>query len=147
MALLTVSKLGAMVGASADTLRYYERIGLLRAPERTPSGYRVYDHEAIDRLGFIKGSQRLGLRLEEIKELLAIKDGGVCPCEHTRALLERRAVQLDEELASMSRLRDDIARMLDEFPDTGPSEALCGDDLLQLGTTRRSNEAKKRGEQ
>lgn len=146
MALFTVSKLGDLVGTSADTLRYYERIGLLPPPDRTPSGYRVYGEDSIDRMTFIKGAQRLGLRLEEIKELLAIKDGGVCPCVHTRSLLERRAAQLDEEMATMTRMRQEIDRMLGDLGTTETSLSPCND-LIQIGRPGGSDEPKKRGEQ
>jgi DNA-binding transcriptional MerR regulator len=71
---LTVSTLGAEVGLSADTVRYYERMGLLPAPARTAAGYRQYGAEAITRLRFVKSAQRVGLRLREIAELLAICD-------------------------------------------------------------------------
>jgi DNA-binding transcriptional MerR regulator len=69
---LTVSNLGAEVGLSGATVRCYERLGLLPPPERTATGYRQYPKEAIERLRFIKSVQRLGLRLREIGELLAI---------------------------------------------------------------------------
>ena len=79
---LTVSKLAARASLTADTIRYYERAGLLPA-SRTESGYRAYVDEAVEILRFIKGAQRIGLRLQEIKELLDIRDRGLCPCGHT----------------------------------------------------------------
>jgi DNA-binding transcriptional MerR regulator len=63
---LTVSVLAGQVGLSADTVRYYERVGLLPEPARSAAGYRLYDPTAIDRLRLIKGAQRAGLRLREI---------------------------------------------------------------------------------
>jgi len=122
MSRLTVSKLAGEAGISADAVRYYERIGLLAEPERSPSGYRLYDAAAIERLRFIKGSQRLGLRLEEIGELLDIRERGLCPCGHRRGLLERRVAQLEDEMAALARVRDDINAMLDELPES-PDEA------------------------
>ena len=59
---LTVSGLAEQAGISADTVRYYERLGLLPPPARTPAGYRQYDESAARRLRFIKGAQRVGLR-------------------------------------------------------------------------------------
>lgn len=124
MSQLTVSKLAERVGTSADTVRYYERIGLLPEPDRSPSGYRMYGDDAVDRLQFIKYAQRFGLRLEEISELLAIRERGLCPCGHTRLLLERRLAQLDEDMAAMARLRHDIGQMLDGLPPgDGPASA------------------------
>ncbi len=132
---LTVSKLAEQVGTSPDTLRYYERIGLLPAPERTAAGYRLYDGTAVERVHFIKEGQRFGLRLEEIRDLLEIRDRGQCPCGHTRFLLERRVALLDEEMAAMARLREGIQQMLEELPAAGIGKWQCSD-LLQIQSTR-----------
>ncbi len=77
----TISELGREVGVKPDTIRYYERAGLLPSPDRNSSGYRVYGDEDLQRLRFVRGAQRLGLRLRDIRELLAIRDRGACPCE------------------------------------------------------------------
>ncbi len=123
---MTVSKLADEAGISADTVRYYERIGLLSEPDRSPSGYRLYEEDAVDRVRFIKRAQRLGLRLEEIGELLQVKERGLCPCGHTRAFLERRLAQLDEEMAAMARLRADITSMLGDLPQPSGDDWNCG---------------------
>jgi DNA-binding transcriptional MerR regulator len=67
---LTVSALANQAGLSADTVRYYERVGLLPETARSAAGYRLYDHATVGRLQLIKGAQRAGLRLREIGELL-----------------------------------------------------------------------------
>jgi DNA-binding transcriptional MerR regulator len=67
---LTVSALADQAGLSADTVRYYERVGLLPEPARSAAGYRLYDQAAVGRLRLIKGAQRAGLRLRDIGELL-----------------------------------------------------------------------------
>lgn len=81
---LKVSELADKAGVSTDTVRYYEKEELLAEPERTQSGYRQYDEGAVERLHFIPGAQTLGLKLGDIKELLAIRDRGACPCGHTQ---------------------------------------------------------------
>jgi DNA-binding transcriptional MerR regulator len=113
---LTVSHLGAEVGLSAATVRYYERVGLLPAPARTAAGYRQYGTDAIERLRFIKGAQRVGLRLREIGELLAIRDQGLCPCGHTEALLRNRITEIDAQIAELRAVRAELARMVDDYP-------------------------------
>ena len=150
MSQLTVSKLAGRVGTSADTLRYYERIGLLPEPDRSSSGYRVYGDDAVERVQFIKHAQRFGLRLEEIGELLDIREQGLCPCGHTRRLLERRLAQLDDDMAAMSRLRHDIGRMLEELPlrgmrngasaDTGKGGGSMSDDACNCGCSTAAAE-------
>jgi MerR family mercuric resistance operon transcriptional regulator len=137
MSQLTVSKVADDAGVSPDAVRYYERIGLLPEADRSPSGYRLYDDGAVERVRFIKRSQRLGLRLDEIGELLEIRERGLCPCGHTRTLLERRLTQLDEEMATMAGLRSDIATMLDELPTPASDGWRCGPDPIRLGTPRR----------
>ena len=135
MSQLTVSKLAEQVGTSADTVRYYERIGLLPETERSPSGYRLYGEEAVERLRFIKQAQRFGLRLEAIGELLDVRRRGLCPCGHTRRMLEDRVAELDEEMSSLARLRADIAEMVDDLPAAGAAGAdwQCNSELMQIG--------------
>jgi DNA-binding transcriptional MerR regulator len=113
---LRVSELAAAVGVAPDTIRYYERAGLLPAPARTPAGYRAYDEAAIDRIRFIQGTQRFGLKLRDIADLLAIRDTGECPCEPAEQLLTRRLAELDAELARLTALRRNMAAMLEELP-------------------------------
>lgn len=111
MASLTVAMLAKRVGLRPSTIRYYERAGLLRRPQRSASGYRQYGEEVADRLRFIKGAQRLGLRLREIAELLEVRDRGGCPCGHTQALVRRRIAELDAEIARLAEVRHDLTRL------------------------------------
>jgi DNA-binding transcriptional MerR regulator len=113
---LRVAELAAAVGLTADTVRYYERVGLLPPPARTPTGYRAYDPAAVDRLRFIQGAQRLGLRLKDIGELLAVRDTGVCACEPAEQLLRRRLVELDAEMTRLAALRTQMVAMADAIP-------------------------------
>ncbi len=114
---LRVAELAKLVGVRPDTVRYYERAGLLTEPPRTPSGYRHYPPTAVDRIRFIQGCQRLGLRLREISDLLAVRDTGACPCEPAEQLLRRRISELDAELARLTALRDDLVGMVATLPD------------------------------
>jgi DNA-binding transcriptional MerR regulator len=114
----TISRLAQDLGLKPDTIRYYERIGLLPEPDRTAGNYRVYDSGAADRLRFIKGGQRLGLKLDEIRELLDIKDTGLCPCGQTATLLRNRIAALDEELGRLTALRRELAGMIERWPDS-----------------------------
>jgi DNA-binding transcriptional MerR regulator len=113
---LSVSALAKRVGVGADTVRYYERAGLLPAPERTAADYRIYDESAVDRLRFIQGAQRLGLRLREIKTLLEVRDTGRCPCEPAEQLLGNHIAEIDRELARLRSLRGELVAMVDRLP-------------------------------
>jgi DNA-binding transcriptional MerR regulator len=135
---LTVSTLADRVGLSADAVRYYERLGLLPAPRRSAAGYRLYDEAAVERLRFVKGAQRVGLRLREIRELLEVIDLGRCPCGHTQTLLAQRLVEVDAQLARLAALRAELARLLDQGPTdacaaTTASEWWCVQEFTQGG--------------
>src|SRR5687767_13772051 len=95
---MTVADLARAASSSTDAVRHYERVGLLPAPPRGSNGYRHYDESAIDRLHFIQGAQRLGLRLREIRELLSIRDTGVCPCGDAARLMRARLDEINAEL-------------------------------------------------
>ena len=116
---LTVSALADRVGLSPDAVRYYERCGLLPEPARSAAGWRLYDEHAVGRLRFVKGAQRVGLRLREIRELLEVVDRGQCPCGHTDALLRQRLAEVDAELVRLGALRAELARLLAEAPREG----------------------------
>src|SRR5262249_55105134 len=123
---LRVAELAEAVGLSPDTIRYYERAGLLPSPARTPAGYRAYDAAAVDRLKFIQGAQRLGLKLRDIADLLAVRDTGVCPCEPAEQLLRRRLAELDTEMARLAALRQQVVAMLDPPPGTDCPDPVPG---------------------
>lgn len=114
---LRVAELAKQVGVRPDTIRYYERTGLLAEPPRTASGYRAYPQTAAERVRFIQGCQRLGLRLKDIADLLSVRDTGVCPCEPAEQLLRRRIDELDAELARLSALRADLVGMVRTLPE------------------------------
>lgn len=113
---LLVAELATAAGVAPDTIRYYERAGLLAPPPRTSGGYRRFPPESVDRLRFIQGCQRLGLRLRDIRDLLSIRDTGVCPCEPAETLLRRRLAEVDAELARLADLRADLGQMVDALP-------------------------------
>ena len=116
---LTVSALAARVGLSADTVRYYERVGLLPRPTRSPAGYRLYDEAAVDRLRLIRGAQRAGLRLKDIGHLLQAVDQGHCPCGHTQDLLRQRLDEVRAELGRLRSVETELVRLLEHRPPPG----------------------------
>ncbi len=85
-----IGELADAVSVPAKTIRYYEGIGLLPAPERHANGYRSYDESAGDRLRFVKAAQAVGFTLTEIREILSLRDAGEEPCGHVLDLVDRR---------------------------------------------------------
>lgn len=126
---MTVSRLAEHGGVTADTVRYYERIGLLPDARRDANGYRRYGAGDVDRLRFIRHAQRFGLSLDDIRQLLEVRDGGLCPCGHADELLADRLAQLDEQIATLQQLRGDIAALLDRDVAT---TSVCRSTLVPL---------------
>lgn len=120
---MRIGELGKRAQVPPKTIRYYEEIGLLPMPPRTPGGYRDYDDTAVDRLSFIKAAQSIGLTLGEIREILAFRDRGEIPCGHVAALIEARAGDLSRHIKALQRMRADLRRLADEarrLPATPP---------------------------
>ena len=113
---MRVAELAERAGVRPDTVRYYERTGLLAPPPRTASGYRQYSEDAAERIRFIQGCQRLGLKLREIAELLAVRDTGVCPCEPAEQLLHRHIAELETEIKRLSSLKAELVHMVEDLP-------------------------------
>jgi DNA-binding transcriptional MerR regulator len=133
-----ISELAEKAGVSPDTVRYYEKEGLLAEPSRTNSGYRQYDERAVERLHFIRGAQTLGLKLGDIKELLDIRDRGACPCGHTQQLLEKRVAEIDAEIRELKALKLELRSMerLECPTDSGSSPWPCEIEFVKRGGER-----------
>src|SRR5256886_5167666 len=123
---LLIGEVAKRSGASRKALRLYEAAGILPAPRRTQSGYRVYSSEALDLLAFVRQAQRLGFTLDEIKEIVAIKRAGRAPCGHVRDLVRRKADELDQRLTDLKQVRDGLRAMLHGWRSTrSVSAAVC----------------------
>jgi DNA-binding transcriptional MerR regulator len=117
---LSVGQLAARAWVRADTIRFYERTGLLPRPARTDGDHRRYGPADVDRLLFIRGAQRLGLRLAEIRALIAVRDTGTCPCGPAETLLRDHLTETDREIARLTALRDQLTGMLDGLAGPAP---------------------------
>lgn len=126
-----IAEVASRAGVSAATLRYYEQIGLLPAPSRTSSGYRMYDESAVDRLAFISRAKQLGCSLEEIADLTLAWDGGECgPIQdRLRALVASKLEEATAEIASLGMLRNELrtaAEALERHRPVGACDDSCG---------------------
>jgi DNA-binding transcriptional MerR regulator len=114
-----IGELAARSGVTPDALRYYERLGLLQAPQRTRGGFRVYPTEALDRLRFIKQAQTVGLTLQEIRELVGYQDqGGLKRCRQVRDLLRAKLVDLQTKLTELEEFRTTLSGYLGKCEQT-----------------------------
>lgn len=122
-----IGEVAKLSGVGIETLRFYEKSGLLDRPARTASGYRVYDASIIDRLAFIKKAQVLGFTLDEIRELISHKRAGESPCGHVRAKVKSRLGELDERIRQMTLYRDELAAELKQWEKKGEAAGhVCG---------------------
>jgi DNA-binding transcriptional MerR regulator len=115
---LKIGELASAVGVSTDTVRYYERLKLLRRAGRTQSGYRVYTDEDVKRLRFIKQAQKFGFSLDEIKRILPVKESGLDECQHVRELLGSKLGELDAQLGELRAFRQTLADYFEECEET-----------------------------
>ncbi len=97
----TISIVAKKAGVNIETIRYYQRIGLIKEPEKPLSGFRVYPDSAIDRIHFIQRAQVLGFSLAEIKHLLELEDGD---CDQTRELAEQKLVLINHKIEDLQTI-------------------------------------------
>ena len=124
---LKIGEVAKASGIGIETLRFYEKSGLLDRPSRTDSGYRMYDSEVLSRLDFIKRAQVLGFSLDEIKRIIADKRAGQSPCAEVREIVRHRLGELDERMREMKRYRKELASALAEWDEVGDVKGhVCG---------------------
>lgn len=118
---LTIGKVARGAGLAIDTVRYYEREGLLLKPARAPSGYRQYSADAVTRLRFIRQAKELGFSLREIKGLLSLRVGAGGSCREVKARAERKIADVDRRIAQLKRMRQALAELAAECSGRGPT--------------------------
>lgn len=119
-----IGELAERTGLRRDTIRYYEALGVLPEAPRTESGYRLYDHDDVDRLAFVGQAQTLGLTLEEIREILDVVDAGRKPCVHVRERLEARLEETRRCIRDLHRLEQRLEDALNRG-DSVPAGSAC----------------------
>jgi DNA-binding transcriptional MerR regulator len=126
---MRIGELAAQAGISTKAIRYYEQLGILTPPARTPSGYRSYDATALGRLGFVRAAQAVGFTLGEIRQVIAFRDGGQAPCAHVSDLLRRHAADLEVRIRQLQQLRGELGQLAERAatldPEQCPPERVC----------------------
>lgn len=119
---MLIGELAVQSGVTTKTIRFWEAKGLLADPARTPSGYRDYDPEALDRLRFIRHAQTAGLALAEIRQVLAISDDGEPPCEHVTDLIHEHLAVVDERIRELTGTRALLDRLAQRASGQDPDD-------------------------
>jgi len=117
---LTISRLARLGGVNLETIRYYERQGLLAAPPRTAAGYRVFPSDAARRLRFIKRAQELGFSLTEISELLAIRVKPGTKQADVRIRAEAKITDIDQKIRTLQAMKKSLRLLTERCEGCGP---------------------------
>ena len=112
---LRAGELARLCGVSTDTLRHYERIGVLAKPRRSEAGYRQYPAAAVTRVQLVRRAVGLGFSLAELARLLRVRDRGGAPCREVRALAAAKLEQLELQLTDLAALRDHLRELLADW--------------------------------
>ncbi|HAT1987733.1 TPA: MerR family DNA-binding protein [Legionella pneumophila] len=131
---LTIGQVAKEAQVSLDTIRLYERYGLIKEPQRAANGYRQYPNEIIDCLKFISRTKNMGFTLKEIKDLLAIHQTSQHTCGDVKARTQDKLKQVREKIEELRRLETALKQLLNTC------EQHQGDDLCPLFTTMQSRE-------
>ena len=117
-----ISQTAKEAGVNTQTLRYYERRGLLPRPPRRGSGYREYPDDAVRIVRFIKRAQELGFSLDEIEELVQLRGVRRGERQRVRSIAEKKIAQIDEKIAHLQAMREALATLVESCHHGGAAE-------------------------
>lgn len=119
---LTIGAVAKRVGVAIDTIRYYEREGLLPEPQRRASGYRSYGEGTVSQLRFIRRAKDLGFTLEEIRELLTLSTDRQRGVKAVKQRAQKRLAAIEQRIVDLQRVRDGLAQLVESCPGHGKPE-------------------------
>ncbi len=114
---LTISRAAALADVNVETIRYYEREGLISQPPRPASGYRLYPSATVNRIRFIKHCQELGFSLNETREFLRMQDLGTSDCDEACEKVGEKIQELTAKISALQHLRENLQSMLGTCPE------------------------------
>ncbi|MFD0042471.1 heavy metal-responsive transcriptional regulator [Streptomyces anulatus] len=124
---MRIGELATETGLTTKTIRFYEQVGLLSPPPRTPGGYRDYPPHTVARLAFVRDAQAAGLTLAEIRSVLSLRDSGQAPCTQVGMLIEEHLAEIDRRIAELRQARTVLRELGHRAAVTAPDTCTAGD--------------------
>jgi MerR family transcriptional regulator, copper efflux regulator len=118
MQTMKIGEVAKRSGVGIETIRFYEREGLLQEPQRRPSGYRQYDVSTVQRLEYIRRAKELGFTLAEIRELLELSFAAQRGCDHIRQRAEAKITDIENKIHSLQKMRRSLRKIVDRCKTT-----------------------------
>ncbi|MHB8262346.1 MAG: heavy metal-responsive transcriptional regulator [Acidimicrobiales bacterium] len=126
---MNIGELAELAGVSTKAIRYYEQAGILPVPSRQANGYRSYSHDTLDKLRFIRSAQAIGLALGEIREIMALRDGGQVPCAYVLDLIRAHSEDILARITELELLKNELQQLAERGaqldPADCPSSGVC----------------------
>lgn len=113
---LSIGAVALIAGCSVETVRFYEKSGLMPTPRRSPGGHRIYTESMVERLSFIRRSRGLGFSTQQISELLVLIEGGGVSCERVKRLTSGHLRDVQIKIAELKRMETTLAALVEECP-------------------------------
>jgi len=132
---MTIGQLATTAGVNVETIRYYQRIGLVAEPPRPPQGYRRYPVATAERIRFIKRAQELGFTLGEITGLLSLNDGD---CREVRAFAEHKYAVIQQRIDDLSAMQGELAKLIKTCKSNISGQERCAIITALTGINRES---------
>jgi DNA-binding transcriptional MerR regulator len=124
---MLIGELADTVGLPSQTIRFYERRGLLPEPVRGANGYRIYDESTLTRLNFIHTAQAAGLTLAEIGSIIDLRDDGNVPCKHVASLLDSKLADVRTRIRSLAVLEAELEEVIERSHRLDPADCTDAD--------------------
>ena len=141
---MQIGELAKLSAVTVQTVRFYERLRLLPEPQRKDSGYRVYSEPDLKRLRFVRQAKSLGFSLDEIREILRMRERGHCPCGDVISIAQRHLRTVEQQITQLSKFRDGLNQAVNRWKRSGKQTISADTICVLIERTLESGQIKKR---
>jgi len=141
---MQIGELAKRSAVTVQTVRFYERLRLLPEPQRKDSGYRVYSEPDLKRLLFVRHAKSLGFSLDEIREILRMRERGHCPCADVVSIAQRHLRTVEQQITQLSKFRDGLNQAVNRWKRSGKQTISADTICVLIERTLESGQIKKR---